>query len=70
MGIDLRCCERSVTEQFLDASQVRAALQQMSRCGVPQPVRPEVSQPRHRREPVVYDLAGGPRIESATASTE
>src|SRR4051812_345828 len=42
LGVYLGCCERSVTKQFLDGSQVSSPLQQVRRGAVPQAVRPEV----------------------------
>jgi hypothetical protein len=67
MCVDLRCSEGSVTEQFLDAPQVRAALQQVGSGGVPQPVRAQISHSVNRRKPVMDDLTSSSRVDPPTS---
>ncbi len=49
VGVDLRGGQRGVPEQLLHGAQVRAALEQMCRGGVSEPVRTEVRAHRGRR---------------------
>jgi hypothetical protein len=70
MGVDLRCSERSVAEQFLNGSQVRATLEKMGRRGVSQPVRAQVSGPRYGGDPVMDHLARRSRVEPGATCAE
>src|SRR3954467_14480469 len=55
VGVYLGCCERSVTKQFLNGSQVSSPLQQVRRGAVPQAVRAQVRESRHRLKSLVND---------------
>ena len=61
MGVDLRRCERSVTQQLLDGTQVRAALEQV-RGGACVAARagPGRAPPATSRQPVVHQPCGRP----------
>ena len=58
MRVDLGRCERSVTEQLLNAAEVGTALEQVGGRAVPQAVRPEVGRARHGGQPPVDDRRG------------
>src|SRR5688572_22132961 len=70
MRIDLRCAERRVAEDLLNAAQVGATLQQVrSRC-VPETVRADVCPALDGSEPVVDDPSHGSRVNAAAACPE
>ena len=60
MRVDLGRRERSVTEQLLDAPEVRAALEQVRGGRVPQPVRAQVGGPGHVPQQPVDERCGQP----------
>jgi hypothetical protein len=70
MGIDLRSGQRSVTQQFLNAPQVRTALQQVSGGGMTKPVWTQIGHPGDRAKPVMNHLAGGAWIQATAARAE
>ena len=67
VGVDLRGGERRVPEDLLHAAQIGTSFEQMSRHGVPQPVRPEVRSPGHSFQSPVDDAADDPLVDAGTA---
>ena len=70
VGVELRGGQRRVAEQFLDDAQVGAALEQMRRGAVPQPVRADVRCTVDGGHGLVHDGAGLPWIDAAAAGAE
>src|SRR5262245_24268601 len=59
-----------MAEQLLHRAQIRAALEQMSRGRVPQPVRPDVRSSGDVRDPSVDDGADGALVDPTAPGTE
>ena len=68
VGVALGGCHGGVSQQFLDAAQVRSPRQQMGGHGVPQRVGPDGC--ATRRSGGVDHAAGDPGIEATTAGAE
>jgi len=59
-----------MAEQFLNDTQIGAALEQVGRRAVPQTVRSDVMRSVHRCDGLVHDSAGLPRVQPSTAGAE
>ena len=70
MRVELGGRQAGMTEELLDAAQVRPALEEVRRGGVPQAVWADVRCTRHGRDPAVDDLADGALVEASTSGPE
>src|ERR1700733_8198867 len=70
MGVELRSCERSVTEQLLYATKVRAAVEKMGRRAVPETVRAERRSALNPLQGQMHDLPHLPLVDSSPPTAE
>jgi hypothetical protein len=70
MGIKLRRCERSVTEQLLDAAEVSTTLEQVRRRRVPQAMRTHIGSTWYRANDVMHDSSRGARVQPTASGTQ
>ena len=59
-----------MTKQFLNATEVCTAFQQVCRCGVSQTVRADIGRTGHTTDGVVHDTACGTWVDAPSASSE
>ena len=70
MGVKLRCCERSVTKQLLDATKIGTTFEQMCRSRVTQTMRSHDGNTRNCVQRLVHDTSNAGGLEPAAACTQ
>ena len=70
VGVKLGRCERSVTKQLLNATEVRSPFEQMGRGRMAQAMRSDLGGSRHRVDRVMHNAARSALIQPATAHAE
>ena len=70
MRVELCSCERSVTEELLDSSQIRPTFQDMCRCGVSQAMWSDLGNPADPLCCKVYGISSRSLIKASTTNSK